>query len=191
MDSEIGQCIVTPVLGKPISEALESSKATKKEYLADEKGLKDSVEQLDELELAEYKLGEPMCLTNLFVKRPCCVILTGFALMFVLSVVCFYFDFQVITPLHDRDYLVWGDKYTNNYDKSVLAKRELQVFGDTEYPLQSQVQQDWSVVFVYQSTNDINTGSSIWSKDVLISIRDFENDIKQDSDYKLICLAKT
>ena len=43
-------------------------------------------------ELAEYKLGTPIPLTNLMIKWPCCVILTGFGIMFVISMITVYYE---------------------------------------------------------------------------------------------------
>ena len=145
-------------------------------------------DNMTEIESAEYKLSEPNCLTKLFVNKPCWVILIGFAIMFVITGVVGAAGWLLPNDPLDRDYMVWEDKYVNDFDKSILAKRELLVSGDDVAPLQSQIQIDWTVMLVYSPPDETST-ASMWNKDMLISIREFENDIRDDEDYQQICLA--
>lgn len=138
---------------------------------------------MTEIEEAELKLSEPNCLTKLFVNRPCTVLLVGFALMFVITGVVAYAGWLELNDPLDREYMVWEDKYVNDFDKSILAKRELLVSGDDVAPLQSEIQIDWTVMLVYSPPDESST-ASMWNKDVLISIREFENDIRLDDDYQ-------
>ena len=80
---------------------------------------------MNEEEKAIYKLSTQIPLTNLMVNRPCCMILVGFAIMFLMSAFTVYMDYLTPSPVSDRDYMVWGDPYVNNFDKSVAATRDL------------------------------------------------------------------
>lgn len=67
------------------------------------------------------RLSEPNCLTSFMVKRPCCMISVSFLVMVVISVFVFNMGWLMPNNQNDRDYLVWGDKYVNDSDKSKLA----------------------------------------------------------------------
>ena len=87
------------------------------------------------IERAEFLLSSPIPLTNLFVNRPCCVILFGFAIMFAITVVAGYFGWLLPNDPNERDYFVWDDKYVKEFDKSQLARRELMISGDQVAPI--------------------------------------------------------
>lgn len=92
---------------------------------------------MTDVERAEYALSEPNCLTKLFVNKPCCVILVGFLIMFLITGVVGAAGWLLPNDPLDRDYMVWDDKFVNDFDKSILAKRELLISGDDVAPLQS------------------------------------------------------
>ena len=145
---------------------------------------------MNDEERALYKLSTPIPLTNLMVNRPCCMILVGLVIMFLISFLTFYLDYLTATKISDRDYMVWGDPYVTNFDKSIGVSRELLLQTNEEglAPLQSQANPDWTVLLVYSSPDD--TQINLWTKDVLIGIREFEKDIQVRDDYKQACLAK-
>ena len=76
-------------------------------------------------EKALYKLSTPIPLTNLMVNRPCCMILTGFISMLLMSVFVVYMEWLLPQTQTDRDFMVWGDPYVTNFDKSIVATKEL------------------------------------------------------------------
>ena len=82
-----------------------------------------SSQKSEEREL--YSLSEPIPLTNLMVERsvPMCII--NFAILIALSALVYFMDWMIPINPHERDYLVWGDKYVNDYDKSRLVAQEL------------------------------------------------------------------
>ena len=66
-----------------------------------------------------------MPLTNMFVKKPCMTLNASiFFLLIVLGIVVYFeiYAFAVFTP---RDYLVWEDPKTWNYDKEYLVFKQL------------------------------------------------------------------
>lgn len=68
-----------------------------------------------------YRLSEPIPLTNLMVNRSCCVINISILIMILISVFVVWMGWLIPNNPHDRDLLVWGDKYMNDYDKSHLV----------------------------------------------------------------------
>mmetsp|Transcript_3343 Transcript_3343/g.3904 ORF Transcript_3343/g.3904 Transcript_3343/m.3904 type:complete len:157 (-) Transcript_3343:2679-3149(-) len=112
----------------------DESKATqakeKNDYL---KKMEDLAEEEKEL----YRLSEPIPITNLMVNYPCCVIVSSFLVMITISIFVFYMGWLLPNNPHDRDYLVWGDKYVNDYDKTKLAAEEL-LISDTDEKIQLQ-----------------------------------------------------
>lgn len=94
----------------------------------------------NEEEMALYKLSTPNRLTNNMVDRPCCMICVGFVIMLLISMFTFYMEWLTPNNPNDRDYMVWGDPYVTNMDKSIQVSRELiEQFNveDVEVPLQS------------------------------------------------------
>ena len=56
-------------------------------------------------------------------------------------------------------------------------------------PLQSQMNPDWTVLLIYSPPDDAEIDTNMWTKDVLISIREFEQDVLKSDEYKGTCLA--
>ena len=57
------------------------------------------------------------------VDRPCTIILSGFAIMLLISVFVAMMGWIIPNKPHDRDYLVWGDSYVTDMDKTNLVER--------------------------------------------------------------------
>ena len=123
------------------------------------------------------------------VDRPCTFILSGFTLMIIIA--GFVAAMGWITPNdpHDRDYMVWGDPYVTEWDKSVLVKRYNNDDEAEIIPLQSQAVAGWTSMLIYSPPSD--SVENMWTKDVLMSIREFEKDTRAEEDWKSICLIKT
>jgi len=76
-----------------------------------------------------------------------------FFLLIVLGIVAYFeiYAFAVFTP---RDYLVWEDPKTWDYDKSNLVFMQLNAGGEQKkVPLQSQVELTWTSFLVYNDEN--------------------------------------
>ena len=136
------------------------------------------------------EFSKPMCLTNLMVRRPCTIILTGNVIMLAISVLVAFMGWLEPNLTHDRDFLVWGDPYVSNMDKTILVERMpisstsnsnedgSEDFIVNEVPLQSQVVPAWTVMLIYSSASaQDDIGGNIWTKDALLSIREFEKDV--------------
>lgn len=91
---------------------------------------------------------------------------------------------------NDRDFMVWGNPYTNEMDKTILVQREL-LSQDSEIqaPLQSQTNPDWTVLLVYNPLDGVSAANNVWNKDSLIAIREFENETRAKAGYKQTCQA--
>ena len=107
------------------------------------------IEGLSPEERAEFDLGTETPLTNLMVRRPCCILGIGFAIMIVISMISFYFEWLLPQTQTDRDFMVWGDPYVNDFDKSYLVGRDLFIISDREIPLQSYKVPEWTIMAVY------------------------------------------
>ena len=108
------------------------------------------MDNLNDQEKALYNLSTPIPLTNLMLKRPCCMICSGYIIMFIISFFVFSMGWLLPSNQTDRDYMVWGDPYVNNMDKTLLVKEAL--LSDTaedEIALQSQIVTDWTAMLVY------------------------------------------
>ena len=98
-------------------------------------GKSEYMRQMDELPDEEkelWKLSEPIPLTKLMVNYPCCVLSVSFVIMVAISALVFQMGWLLPGNPHDRDYLVWGDKYVNDYDKSKLAAQDLLISSSDE-----------------------------------------------------------
>ena len=69
------------------------------------------------------EFSKPTCLTNLMVRRPCTIIITGYVFMLAISVLVAFMGWLEPNLPHDRDFLVWGDPYVSNMDKTTLVER--------------------------------------------------------------------
>ena len=86
------------------------------------------------------ELAKPNWLTNWFVRCPCLCIVIGFVIMFLFTSVAVAGDLMSPSEQSDRGYLVWGDPYVNNFDKTYLAKEYLRTqtgSDEAKAPLQS------------------------------------------------------
>ena len=78
------------------------------------------------------------------------MICSGYIIMFIISFFVFSMGWLLPSNQTDRDYMVWGDPYVNNMDKTLLVKEAL--LSDTaedEIALQSQIVTDWTAMLVY------------------------------------------
>ena len=151
----------------------------------------DEKKSQDEYKDYIMKLSEPNCLTRLMVRMPCCVIIVSFILMISVSAVVYLAGWLIPNNPADRDYMVWDDKYVNDWDKTKLAAEELIIKDDSEVTeLQSQLENEWTVMFVYDLPSDDKSITNLWTQESLISIREFEKDVKKEEGYKKTCLAK-
>ena len=104
----------------------------------------------------------------------------------------------------NRDYLIWDDITTIQFDKTTLAQALL-ISGITngkEVPLQSALDPDWIMFIVYreQDSEDLSHTTStpsgenanpanLWAKQSLIGIRDMEEPIRKSPEFNLYCWA--
>lgn len=139
---------------------------------------------------AIFELSEPIPLTNLMVRRPCCFLSTGFAILLVISAFAAVMGWLIPQDPYERDYFVWGDEYVNAYDKTLLASRELLATVDGEVaPLQSQIITDWTIMLVYRGKLKNKGKANMWTRENLMLIREFEKDVRKNGNYKRTCLA--
>ena len=145
----------------------------------------NNIEEMSNEQKELYKLSEPIPLTNIMVNRPVCMILVSFTIMIVISGFVAYMGWLMPDDPHDRDYFVWDDKYVNDYDKSRLAQSELVfTYADEVVPLQSQPNNDWTVMLVYSVPGGRGDDTAnLWTRDSLISMREFEKDVQREDDY--------
>ena len=105
----------------------------------------------------------------------------------------------------NRDYLIWDDPKTINYDKSTLAQAAL-VAGVSDdkaakLPLQTSIDRDWVMFLIYseQEAPDVATTSTpsgqgavkgnMWTREGILAIRDLEAPIRSSPEFQKYCLA--
>ena len=79
--------------------------------------------ELTEEQKSVKKLSTPNCLTNAMVNRPCTMVCLGFLIMSVISTFVTFMDWMLPNAPNDRDFMVWGNPYTNEMDKTILVQR--------------------------------------------------------------------
>ena len=90
------------------------------------------------------------------------------------------------TPI-ERELMVWTNRWTHDYDKTMLVQESLIADTGTDViELQSQIVVDWTAYLVYSPLDEDST-DTFWSRDVLISMREFENDVKTSEEYRVSC----
>lgn len=78
-----------------------------------------------EVDPALKRLSREMGLTNMMVKRPCCVLSVAFLFLLFIACLVMIFRLYVLNDFTSRDYLVWEDPKTWDYDKMNIVKQEL------------------------------------------------------------------
>ena len=84
----------------------------------------------DAIEENYRKLSKPIILTNFFVNHPFAWLFIVLLALGTLSGLVFYLGWFAVNPVNSRDFLIWDDPKTINYDKSTLA-RSMLVSGGT------------------------------------------------------------
>ena len=108
------------------------------------------------------------------VRRPCLVMAIGYGIMLAISIFVFQMGWLMPNELNDREYMIWGNEYVNDLDKTNLVKDALLTDSDADViPLQSQLMLDWTFFLIYEPV-ELGSPTSFWNKDLLISLRDFE-----------------
>ena len=129
------------------------------------------------------KLSREMGMTNLMVDRPCCVLSVAFLFLIFIACIVMIFRLYVLNDFTSRDYLVWEDPKTWDYDKMNLVKQELLMeTGDGKVPLQTQIDPYWITFLLYDLEGQEDT--NLWTKDNLIAIREIEKEIRQDPTFE-------
>ena len=108
--------------------------------------------KLDAIERENFIMSNPIPLTNFFVNKPCICLLILFVVTGILSGIVFYNNWFKAAAIQNRDYLIWDDPKTIDYDKSEAARALLVAGvggGEDELPLQSSVDLDWSMFLIY------------------------------------------
>ena len=72
---------------------------------------------------ALWEMSREMSLTNRYVKKPCCVLITAFVFLFIMLGTVIYFNMYELHQFNVRDYLVWEDPKTWDFDKANLVKQ--------------------------------------------------------------------
>ena len=149
------------------------------------------MENLTDEQLIVFKMSTPIPLTNLMHKRPCCFLSIGFALMLIISVIVAWAGWLMPNLPTDRDYVVWGDPYVTNFDKTQLVASELgSIYEGDQAKLQSQLVTEWTAIMIYNGKDDQKGELNLWTKDTLIKVREQEKKAKALDTYAKTCLAQ-
>ena len=129
-----------------------------------EEKVRKPVKDFNHTEESFYQLSKPMWLTNQFVNRPGQVLgLVGIILGIIIAIdlALNYFATTVET---NRDFLIWDDIRTIQFDKTMTAQSMLISGGGSsggEAPLQSAIDPEWTMFLIYTNKeNPISTTTS-------------------------------
>ena len=90
---------------------------------ANHDGINDDAERQDRIIREQLiKEGEPMFITNIFVEKPCTVLISGFTVLMIITIISFFLGYFKLNPQHDREYLVWDHNATFAWDKLEAGK---------------------------------------------------------------------
>jgi hypothetical protein len=96
----------------------------------------DGLKEDDSVIAQQLREGQPMWITNKFVERPCCILILGLLILFVLTVASFGLGYFTLNDSHPRDFLIWDDEITRVYDLKMAAIDEILASkGDIEQSL--------------------------------------------------------
>merc|ERR1712086_577419 len=60
--------------------------------------------------------GQEMMITNLFVDKPCTVLLSGIFFLFLVTILSAALGYFEVMPSNNREYLVWSDQKVKDWD---------------------------------------------------------------------------
>jgi hypothetical protein len=61
--------------------------------------------------------GRPMCITNLFLNHPCKIITPALIILSLITYWCFRAEYFMLTPDNSRQFMVFSDQKTIDWDK--------------------------------------------------------------------------
>ena len=80
---------------------------------------------MNSVEKAVWEMATPLPLTDVFVNRPCTVIMLGLLLLFVITGFVVQQEWFTASEQTERDYLIWSDPATIDRDKVRRAEDTL------------------------------------------------------------------
>ena len=112
-------------------------------------------------------MSNPIPLTNFFVNRPYNCLAVAIIILGLITSFVAYMQWFEHTQQNRRDYLIWDDPKTLDYDKSIAATALLVagVGNDTaQIELQSRVDLDWGMFLLYTEKNITANETVSWQK---------------------------
>lgn len=132
--------------------------------------------------------GKPFCLTNLYVERPCLVIILGLICLIALTWLSLYLNMFERTKENEREFLVFDGNRTKDWDMQVAAERFLLEVNSTgRWEPRTQSMPNWNAVIVYRA----KSGTSLMTRDKLTRIKHIEQNITAMKNWKYICMAES
>lgn len=154
-------------------------------------------ETYDERKLREQleKESQPIWLTNMFVRRPCLLLIVSFILLAYMSRVSFkngYFD---LADSEGRDFLVWSDPKVKVDDMRNLAREYITdnedvviVDGEEEdTPIRSKLKGQWGMIYIFQNLKNKEYGLLL--KENLLKMERVERLVNTSAEWQDYCLA--
>ena len=206
LDATVGRPSATPlkITGANSGEDDSNSSSSKNQERIIEEAdpefkPRKQVKDFNHTEESFYQLSKPMWLTNQFVNRPGTVL--GIVGVILGAIIAFdiamnYFATTVET---NRDFLIWDDIRTIQFDKTMTAQSMLISggggAGGAKAPLQSAIDPEWTMFLIYtekeaelSSTTSTPSGpgtytGNMWTKQALMAMRDLEAPIRGSPEF--------
>ncbi len=132
--------------------------------------------------------SEPIWITDMMVAKPCWFIIGGYISLLLILVLAASLDFFVLEENHQRDFLIWDEEKTEDWDRMYVAEDYLLGGSGTgeEKPLRLTQVSDWNPIMLFRARD----GGNLISRDRLIKVREYEKKLYERDGWKDVCLAE-
>jgi len=101
--------------------------------------------------------SEPNRMTNMFVDHPCKTICCGYLLLFLLCFIAIKFNFFDINTDQGREWFVWDDPITRDFEKYTLADTYIDE-NSGKSRLDVRAAKSGIMILIYEKKTDSATG---------------------------------
>ena len=124
--------------------------------------------------------------TNCCVKFPTLCCLFAYMVLIGLFFGAYFLKYFELNDEHYRDFLVWNDQATIDWDMREAAHQTIQKgYGLQQQPVRTELMEDLTATLLYQGKD----GQNLLDKSALLELQKFEQKIRDDEMWKKICLV--
>lgn len=133
--------------------------------------------------------GQPMTITNFLVDKPCTVMITGYLILIVISLLSLGLGFFTVADQSPREMLIWDNQATLDFDMHTGAINKIQAAEDSvEQAVRIQEARKWDPVILYSGSGG---NDNLLTKSNLLQIKEIEEHFTSKPEWKDLCLAQS